>query len=152
MKQNLFSKKNQLDEMQEQTLRKIESRGFWLMWWGLFAVMVFQVMMQADSSQMAGEWIVFMASCLYTIEECLRNGIWDRHIKANLSTSIVGSLIGGVVSAVIIAFATHSLIVAAVTGVITVVFIFALMQAAISVYKKCHQELENEPEDKEDQE
>ncbi len=152
MKQNLFSKKNQLDEMQEQTLRKIESRGFWLMWWGLFAVMVFQVMMQADSSQMAGEWIVFMVSCLYTIEECLRNGIWDRHIKANLSTSIVGSLIGGVVSAVIIAFATHSLILAAVTGVITIVVIFALMQAAISVYKKRHQELENEPEDKEDQE
>ena len=25
MKQNIFSKKNQLDEMQEQTLRKIES-------------------------------------------------------------------------------------------------------------------------------
>lgn len=151
MKQNLFSKKNQLDEMQEQTLRKIESRGFWLMWWGLFAVMMFQVMMQADSSQMAGEWIVFMAACLYTIEECLRNGIWDRHIKANLSTSIVGSLIGGVVSAVIIAFATHSLIVAAVTGVITVVFIFALMQVAISVYKKRHQELENAPEETDEQ-
>lgn len=151
MKQNLFSKKNQLDEMQEQTLRKIESRGFWLMWWGLFAVIIFQLMMQADVSQMAGEWIVFMAACLYTLEECLRNGIWDRHIKANLSTSIVGSLIGGVVSAVIIAFATHSLIAAAVTGVITIVFIFALMQAAISVYKKRHQELENEPEDKEDQ-
>ena len=45
MKQNIFSKKNQLDEMQEQTLRKIESRGFWLMWWGLFAVMIFQLMM-----------------------------------------------------------------------------------------------------------
>ena len=27
MKQNIFSKKNQLDEMQEQTLRKIESRA-----------------------------------------------------------------------------------------------------------------------------
>lgn len=60
MKQNIFSKKNQLDEMQEQTLRKIESHGFWLMWWGLFAVIIFQLMMQADISQMAGEWIVFM--------------------------------------------------------------------------------------------
>lgn len=67
MKQNIFSKKNQLDEMQEQTLRKIESRGFWLMWWGLFAVMIFQLMMQADISQVAGEWIVFMAACLYTL-------------------------------------------------------------------------------------
>ena len=53
MKQNIFSKKNQLDEMQEQTLRKIESHGFWLMWWGLFAVMIFQLMMQADISQVA---------------------------------------------------------------------------------------------------
>lgn len=55
MKQNIFSKKNQLDEMQEQTLRKIESRGFWLMWCGLFVVMTFQLMMQADISQVAGE-------------------------------------------------------------------------------------------------
>ena len=69
MKQNIFSKKNQLDEMQEQTLRKIESRGFWLMWCGLFVVMTFQLMMQADISQVAGEWIVFMAACLYTLEE-----------------------------------------------------------------------------------
>ena len=114
--------------------------------------MMFQVMMQADSSQMAGEWIVFMAACLYTIEECLRNGIWDRHIKANLSTSIVGSLIGGVVSAAVLGFATHSLIVAAVTGIITIVFLlFVLMQAAISVYKKRHQELENAPEETDEQ-
>ncbi|WP_291233222.1 DUF6773 family protein [Gemmiger sp.] len=151
MKQNIFSKKNQLDEMQEQTLRKIESHGFWLMWWGLFAVIIFQLMMQADISQVAGEWIVFMAACLYTLEECLRNGIWDRHIKASLSTSIVGSLVGGVLSAVVMMFATHSLAVAGVTGVITVVFTFTLMQAAISEYKKRHQELENAPEETDEQ-
>ena len=29
MKFSLYSKKNQLDEMQEQTMRKIESHGFW---------------------------------------------------------------------------------------------------------------------------
>ena len=151
MKQNIFSKKNQLDEMQEQTLRKIESRGFWLMWWGLFVVMIFQLMMQADISQVAGEWIVFMAACLYTLEECLRNGIWDRHFKASLSTSVVGSLVGGVLSAVVMMFATHSLAVAGVTGVITVVFTFTLMQAAISEYKKRHQELENAPEETDEQ-
>jgi len=38
MKQNIFSKKNQLDEMQEQTLRKIESHGFWLMWWACLSL------------------------------------------------------------------------------------------------------------------
>ena len=151
MKQNIFSKKNQLDEMQEQTLRKIESRGFWLMWCGLFVVMTFQLMMQADISQMAGEWIVFMAACRDTLEESLSNGIWDRHIKASLSTSIVGSLVGGVLFAAVVMFATHSLAVAGVTGVITVVFTFTLMQAAISVYKKRHQELENAPEETDEQ-
>lgn len=48
-------------------------------------------------------------------------------------------------------FATHSLAVAGVTGVITVVFTFTLMQAAISVYKKRHQELENAPEETDEQ-
>lgn len=88
MKQNIFSKKNQLDEMQEQTLRKIESRGFWLMWCGLFVVMTFQLMMQADISQMAGEWIVFMAACLYTLEECLRNGIWTATSRPALAPAL----------------------------------------------------------------
>ena len=32
MKFSLYSKKNRLDEMQEQTMRKIESHGFWLLW------------------------------------------------------------------------------------------------------------------------
>lgn len=152
MKQNIFSKKNQLDEMQEQTLRKIESRGFWLMWWGLFVVMIFQLMMQADISQMAGEWIVFMAACLYTLEECLLQWhLGPATSRPALSTSIVGSLVGGVLSAVVMMFATHSLAVAGVTGVITVVFTFTLMQAAISEYKKRHQELENAPEETDEQ-
>ena len=65
--------------------------------------------------------------------------------------SIVGSLVGGVLSAVVMMFATHSLVVAGVTGVITVVFTFTLMQAAISEYKKRHQELENAPEETDEQ-
>lgn len=32
MKLNVFSKKNLLDEMQEQKLCKVESRGFWMLW------------------------------------------------------------------------------------------------------------------------
>lgn len=42
MKFSLYSKKNVLDEMQEQTLRKIGERGFCLMWGGLLAAMVIQ--------------------------------------------------------------------------------------------------------------
>ena len=38
MKFSLYSKKNQLDEMQEQTMRKIESHGFWLLWGSMAAL------------------------------------------------------------------------------------------------------------------
>lgn len=44
MKFSLYSKKNVLDEMQEQTMSKIERRGFWLMWGGLLAAMVIQLL------------------------------------------------------------------------------------------------------------
>lgn len=44
MKFSLYSKKNQLDEMQEQTMRKIESHGFWLLWGSLLAAWIVQMM------------------------------------------------------------------------------------------------------------
>ncbi len=68
-----------------------------------------------------------------------------------LVPALWAALVGGVLSAVVMMFATHSLAVAGVTGVITVVFTFTLMQAAISEYKKRHQELENAPEETDEQ-
>ena len=38
-------KKNNLDEMQEQALLKIEHNGCWLAFWGLLAVMAIQMVM-----------------------------------------------------------------------------------------------------------
>lgn len=79
MKFSLYSKKNVLDEMQEQTLRKIEGRGFWLMWGGLLAAWIVQTMFGA-ADKAAGEWVVFMIGCIYMCVACLRNGLWDRHL------------------------------------------------------------------------
>lgn len=42
MKWNIFSKKNLLDEMQEQKLLQLESRGFWIVWWGLLLSILVQ--------------------------------------------------------------------------------------------------------------
>lgn len=57
MKFSLYSKKNVLDEMQEQTMSKIERRGFWLMWGGLLAAMVIQ-MLTGNADKAIGEWVV----------------------------------------------------------------------------------------------
>ena len=79
MKFSLYSKKNQLDEMQEQTMRKIESHGFWLLWGSLLAAWIVQTVFGA-ADKAAGEWVVFMIGCIYMCVACLRNGLWDRHL------------------------------------------------------------------------
>lgn len=88
--------KSNLDEAQEQKLLKIEHNGCWLCYWGLIAVLVIQTLLDpTDMKSMAGEWIVFMALCLYMVAACLKNGIWDRHFKPTRKTSLVGALIAG---------------------------------------------------------
>lgn len=64
MKFSLYSKKNQLDEMQEQTMRKIESHGFWLLWGSLLAAWIVQTVFGA-ADKAAGEWVVFIHDRLY---------------------------------------------------------------------------------------
>lgn len=66
MKFSLYSKKNQLDEMQEQTMRKIESHGFWLLWYSLLAAWIVQTVFGA-ADKAAGEWVVFMIGCIYMV-------------------------------------------------------------------------------------
>ena len=78
----LFKKgKNQLDEMQEQNLRKLESWGFWLTWGALLLSILIQMLVYKDEAAkyLKGEWIVFMASCLFMLVGCVRLGIWPGH-------------------------------------------------------------------------
>lgn len=88
MKFSLYSKKNVLDEMQEQTMSKIERRGFWLMWGGLLAAMVIQ-QLTGNAEKATGEGVVFMAGCVYTVAECVRNGLWDRHLSSSMGANAV---------------------------------------------------------------
>ena len=148
MKFSLYSKKNQFDEMQEQTMLRIEARGFWLLWAGLLIVMVVQMISGAPARQMAGEWVVFMAGCFYALIECLRNGLWDRHICANASTNALFSLLGGVVVTVVIGLAYGDWLIALIPGVITGVLSFVLLQVCMHAAEKRRKELDN-PKDEE---
>lgn len=49
MKFSLYSKKNQFDEMQEQTMLRIEARGFWLLWAGLLLAILVQIVLRTPS-------------------------------------------------------------------------------------------------------
>lgn len=147
MKLNIFSKKNLLDEMQEQTLWKLESRGFWLLWWGLLATMVIQSIMGVSAKEMAAEWILFMAVCLYMLVECIRNGIWDRHIRANSGANAVGSLVAGA-AVFLFGVAQRGYWPGALfSGVFTAVLCFVVLQIVVAIYQRRHEQLEHPKED-----
>lgn len=90
--------KNNLDEMQEQKLLKLESRGFWLIWWGLLAAMAVQLLVYGVEARrhLLGEWAVFMLASVYMVAACTRQGLWDRKLRPNLKTNLLLSLLAAV--------------------------------------------------------
>ncbi len=58
-------RKTNLDEQQERKLLEIESRGFWLAFWGiLLALIVETVVMTKDLRAIIGERVLFMGISL----------------------------------------------------------------------------------------
>lgn len=150
-----FFKRDNLDEMQKQTLLKIESCGFCLLWVLLLAALIIESLLGFTPREMAAEWFIFMLGCAYAVISDLRAGIWDRHLKANTKTNAV---VGGVAVFVwgLIKFAEFGMGVAAlqavIMGVCTGVLCFALLQLSMKAYKKRHAELENPKEDDDENE
>ena len=148
-----FFKRENLDEMQKQTLLKIESCGFWVLWVLLLAALIIESLLGFTLREMAAEWFIFMLGCAYSILCDVRAGIWDRHLKPNTKTNAAVSVVGGVAMFVwgLIKFAEFGMGVAVLQavflGVCTGVLCFALLQLSMRAYKKRHAELENPKED-----
>lgn len=137
-------KKNNLDERQEQKLLQIEHNGCWLAFWGLLIAMAVQMVIDVDIRTLAGEWIVFMILALYITVACIRNGIWDRRLKAdrktNLAVSIVAAIAAGAVFAVI-SYANFKAAAAAIaTFVIVAIFVFISCFIALSISAKAYKD------------
>ena len=147
MKFSLYSKKNQLDEMQEQTLRKIESHGFWLLWGSLLAAWIVQTMFGA-ADKAAGEWVVFMIGCIYMCVACLRNGLWDRHLLDTAPANAVYSLVAVVAVTLISGFSYGYWVGAVIAGVFTGILCFALLQLCAALTRRQRKHLDN-PKDEE---
>ncbi|MCH5256036.1 MAG: hypothetical protein J1D87_02040 [Lachnospiraceae bacterium] len=154
----LHKLKNNLDEMQEQKMLKIEHNGCWLAFWGLFASMIIQSLAygRLDWKYLAGEWIVFMCLALYIGIDCIRNGLWDRRFSPTPAVNLIASLLAGVVLGVF-NFALSYLmynelydaaIVGIVLGLCGFGFCFMALTFCVSIYKKRVKSLEKE-DDKE---
>lgn len=135
-----FFKHDNLDEMQKQTLLKIESRGFWMLWVLLLAALIIESLLGFAPREMAAEWFIFMLGCAYSVLSDLRAGIWDRRLKPNTKTNVVVSVVG------------VAALQAVIMGVCTWVLCFALLQLSMKAYKKRHAELENPKEDDDENE
>ena len=135
----------------------IESRGFWLVWSLLLAVLLGEGMLGFTMREMAGTWVVFMIGCVYIIAACLRAGLWSRRIKNAAGTNVLFSLVGAAVigvfifvrmSAFDVPLAIHLACAAIAAG-----FTFALTLAALllcgAAYNKRHEELEKEADKEE---
>lgn len=151
MKLNL---KNNLDEMQEKKLLKIEHNGCWFAFWALLASFFIQqaVFGIENVKYFAGELIVFMCLALYLMGACLRAGIWDRRLKAdpktNLRVSILSAVIGGMVFSIVNYFNFHNLEASVYTfafmSLFTFVLIFLALTAASRAYNKRLEKLEEQ--------
>ena len=153
----IFKREN-LDEMQKQTLLKIESCGFWALWVLLLAALIIESLLGFTLREMAAEWFIFMLGCAYALISDLRAGIWDRHLKANTKTNAAVSVVGGAAVFVwgLIKFAEFGMGVAVLLAVFmaacTWVLCFATLQLSMKAYKKRHAELENPKEDDDENE
>lgn len=151
MKFHFFSKKNLLDEMQEQKMSKIESRGCHVFFFGLLAALVIQTAMGAGTAQVAGEWIVLMGVSLYMLIENIRNGLWDRHLSATSGTNLLCSLAAAAVVGGF-TFARNGYWPGALcTAVFSGILCFAALQWSMLLTQKRRKDLDNNEEDEEDE-
>lgn len=151
-------RENNLDEMQEQKLLRIESRGCWLAFWGMFLSMGAQMLLYGNDFELrmlAGEWIVFMVLAIYLVAACIRAGIWDRHLRPTKRDNVLASVVASVAFGAFTAFQSYrnygkpvgSIAAGVVAGVTIFVIIFAALTMMSRVYQKKRERLEHEPEE-----
>lgn len=147
-------KTSNLDEMQEQKLLKIEHNGYWLAWTGLLAAILIQGCLGGTFRELIGELVVLLLICLYLVVDCLRNGIWDRRLKANWKTNLIGSLIAGTVVGVFsllrstaygyVDSALDAVLITLLPGGFTFALTFAAMTLSTWLYRRRRQKLDQE--------
>lgn len=147
-----MKKKNNLDEMQEQKLLRIEHNGFWIGFWALAAVITIQSLMGAYLDHIMGEVVVLVIISMYTLFNCLRQGIWDRRLKPNLSSNLLYSLAAALFTGVFFWIRLGKWIedtrILLLTCLISAALIFALALAVLSlcsaIYKRRRKKLDEE--------
>lgn len=151
-------KQSNLDEMQELKLLKIEHIGCWLAFWGLFAAILVQTVLDFGGRSILGEQILLIVLSLYLVIACVKNGIWDRKLKPTFKTNLLLSLGSGcgmgIFWGVVSYYRYHALVGSIATFVFILFFIgilvFLCLSAASSLCKKRQKKLDDAGEEDQD--
>lgn len=149
--------KNNLDEMQEQALLKIESRGMWIAFYGLVLSLLVHVLIGGEQvgRSIFGESILLLILSLYIAISCLRHGIWDRKLRPTPKTNLILSVAAGVAVGIAVSVRSYLNYHAAIGSAavflfcagMTFVLCFIAMTACAKLYEKKKSKLEAEEED-----
>ena len=152
-KRIMSKKKSNLDEMQELKLLKIENSGFWLLYWGMFATIMLQILLRCDIKGIAILLAIFLSASIYLLVRCIKDGIWDRHLKANLTTNLLVSLVAALFVGGFQSYMLHYNYKIPVSGIILSAIFFAVGTFVLCIillslcshwYKKRSEKLESE--------
>ena len=144
-----------LDEMQEQKLLHIEKNSFWFLYGMLFLAIIIQVGMGGRLRESGAEMICFMAVSVFLVFSCLRQGIWDRRLRADWKTNLKVSGISAFVVALcsLLGIPRRNLSAKMFIGVtilcvaVTFAVTFTVLGVCSHFYRKRKEALENEEDD-----
>jgi cation transport ATPase len=151
--------KNNLDEMLEDKLLKIEQKGMWFCFWGLLIAVLVQELLGMPFVQFAGELIIFIILAIYILICCLKEGIWDRYLRATIKTNLIISIICAIVFSSIVTTTNYfryevcreDMLQTMGMFIITAISLFSLCFIALwltsAIYKKRRAFLDNSFED-----
>jgi len=152
-------RKNNLDEMQEQKLLKIEGRGMWMAFWLLCIAIAVQFCIGTTLEQIVGELVVLAVISVYIFVACLKNGIWTRNMKPATKSHALISLIPMIVIGVTFflrayfnasSISTKSIIFIIVLMLVAYMGCLAALELAHKAYTRKRNQLDQEePEDQE---
>lgn len=148
-------RKSNLDEQQERKLLEIESRGYWLAFWGLLVTLLVELLVMKDLRAIAGEWILLMGLALYLAISCMRAGVWDRRMDMSRKTCLHASLVGALcVAGFMFGFSflrfqrpLGALRVGAIIGLISFGVCYLVLRLVVRATQKRQDELNAEPKD-----
>ena len=150
-----MKKKNNLDEMQEQKLRRIESVSCWLGFWALVGAIAVQTAMgHQDWASIGGECAALFIMSGYLSISCLKNGIWDRKMKPDLKTNLLVSTTAAAVAGLVWFVSSyrnyHNLAGSAATFAFMFLSVFCLCMAGLSLVAACYRKRVKKLENQED--